>query len=405
MVTFAIACCAQTFKVIHTFTNGTDGGYSYAGLVIDQKGNLYGTANEGGDLNASCPPANRGCGTVFRLAPSESGWEFQTLYAFHGGTEDGQGPYGRVAIGPGRNLYGTTIDGGNSNCPSGCGLVFGLKQATFCPTTACPWEETILYQFQGNSDGFYPSGDLAFGPSGNIYGTTIQGGTFGPGTVYQLNPANGKWTESILHSFTGQYPDGANPYGGVILDDAGRIYSSTLTGGINGSGIVLELVPAGSDWTENILYAFQGGDAGIFPMPGLLLDKSGSLIGATEADGSNNGGTVYSLAPSNGNWNFSALNGLLGIGGSCGPWAKLTMDAAGNIYGTSQGYPPAGDYGYVFKLTPSDNGWKETILHRFTGGTDGEVPYSTLVFDSAGNLYGTTNLGGRGYGVVFEITL
>jgi len=395
---------AQTFKVIHTFTNGADGGYPYAGLAIDGKGNLYGTANQGGNWNATCPPMNEGCGTVFQLTPSKSGWDFQTIYAFQGGLDDGQGPYGRVTIGPDGGLYGTTIDGGNANCPSGCGMVFGLKEPTTCSTAGCPWKENILYAFQGDTDGFYPIGDVTFDPSGNIYGTTTQGGVDGPGTIYELRPSNGKWTENILYNFTGQYPDGGNPYSGVILDKAGNIYSTTLAGGINDGGIVSELTRSGSGWKENILYAFQGSNAGIFPIAGLLLTASGALVGGTEADGANDGGTVYSLTPSNGKWNFAVLNGLAGIGGGCGPWASLIMDAAGSLYGTTQGYPPAGDYGYVFKLSRAGNSWKETILHRFSGGPDGSVPYSTLVFDSAGNLYGTTNLGGSGYGVVFEIT-
>jgi uncharacterized repeat protein (TIGR03803 family) len=141
-----------------------------------------------------------------------------------------------------------------------------------------------------------------------------------------------------------------------------------------------------------------------------MIDRSISrrsipVIGATEGGGTHDGGTVYSLAPSNNGWSLTTFFDIPGPGGDAGPWAKLTMDAAGNLYGTTQGYPPAGDYGTVFKLTHSSKGWKQTILHRFTGGSDGEVPYSTLVFDSKGNLYGTTNLGGTSnYGVVFEIT-
>jgi hypothetical protein len=110
---------AQTFTVIHTFTGGADGGYPYAGLVVDQNGNLYGTANTGG--RGTCPPQNIGCGTVFKLVHSKTGWTFQRLYAFRGGN-DGQGPYGPVTIGPNGNLYGSTVDGGVNNCPSGCGL-------------------------------------------------------------------------------------------------------------------------------------------------------------------------------------------------------------------------------------------------------------------------------------------
>jgi uncharacterized repeat protein (TIGR03803 family) len=390
-----------SFRVIHSFTGGKDGAYPYAGLVIDSSGNLYGTANAGG--RGTCPPQNIGCGTVFKLVRSTSGWVFQVVYAFLGGN-DGQGPYGRVAIGPGGILYGTTIEGGNQACPSGCGTVFGLKLPVTCATKFCPSTETVLYRFKGNSDGFYPTGDLAFDAAGNIYGTTIQGGSVGPGTVYELKPSNGRWTESIPWSLTGG-PDGGNPYSGVILDKAGNIFSTTQAGGANNSGAVFELTRSGSGWRETTVHDFYGASHGVIPQAGLILEKSGNLIGATAAGGLIGGGTVYSLALSKGSWRLATLYNLPGPVGEPGPWAKLTMDAAGNLYGTTQGYPPAGDHGTVFKLTHTSGGWKETILHRFTGGSDGQIPYSTLVFDASGNLYGTTNLGGASnHGVVFEIT-
>jgi uncharacterized repeat protein (TIGR03803 family) len=401
LVLLAPGAAAQNFRVLHTFTGGQDGAYPYAGLVIDKNDNLYGTANLGG--RGSCPPANVGCGTVFKLVHSKSGWTFQRLYAFRGGN-DGQGPYGRVTLRSDGNLYGTTIAGGIQTCPSGCGTVLELRPPiASCQVTPCPWTETVLYRFKGNSDGFYPSGDLAFNPAGNIYGTTTQGGSIGPGTVYELKPSNGKWSESIVWSLTGG-EDGGNPYSGVILDSAGNIFGTAIAGGTNNSGSVFELTSSKSGWTETTLHDFFGVSNGVTPQAGLLLDKSGNLIGATEGDGSNHGGTVYSLTARKGGWSLSTIDALPGPGGDAGPWAKLSMDATGKLYGTTQGYPPAGDYGTVFELTHSSSGWKETILHHFTGGGDGEVPYSTLVFDAKGNLYGTTNLGGSGYGVVFEIT-
>jgi uncharacterized repeat protein (TIGR03803 family) len=391
---------SPSFRVIHDFTGGKDGAYPYAGLIMDQSGNLYGTANAGG--RGTCPPANIGCGTVFKFMRSRSGWVFQVVYAFLGGN-DGQGPYGRVAIGPGGNLYGTTVEGGNSACPSGCGTVFSLKPPATCQTKFCPSTETVLYRFKGNSDGFYPTGDLAFDAAGNLYGTTIQGGSVGPGTVYELKPSKGRWTESILWSLTGN-ADGANPYSGVILDKAGNIFGTTLDGGTNNSGSVFELTHSGSGWSETTLHDFYGNSNGIFPQAGLILEKSGNLIGATSSGGLRGGGTVYSLAPAKGGWKLSTLYNFPGRG-QPGPSDKLTMDAAGNLYGTTQGYPPAGDNGTVFKLTHTSSGWKETLLHRFTGGSDGQVPYSTLVLDSSGHIYGTALLGGKyEYGVVFEIT-
>jgi uncharacterized repeat protein (TIGR03803 family) len=264
------------FRVIHSFTGGKDGAYPYAGLIMDQSGSLYGTANAGG--RGTCPPANIGCGTVFKLVRSKSGWVFQVVYAFLGGN-DGQGPYGRVAIGPGGSLYGTTIEGGSQACPSGCGTVFNLKPVT-CQTKFCASTETVLYRFKGNSDGFYPTGDLAFDAAGNLYGTTTQGGSVGPGIVYELKLSKGSWTESILWNLTGG-EDGGNPYSGVILDAAGNIFSTTLDGGTNNSGSVFKLTHSGSGWSETTLHDFYGSSHGIFPQAGLILEKSGNLIGAT----------------------------------------------------------------------------------------------------------------------------
>jgi len=395
----AQAQASRSFKVIHNFTGGKDGGYPYAGLVIDRAGNLYGTANLGGDLAAQCPPVNQGCGTLFELVRSKAGYSFRVLYAFRGGS-DGQGPYGRVSIGPGGKLYGTTVGGGNQACPGGCGTVFRVSPPENC-IGRCPSDESVLYRFRGGNDAYYPTGDLAFDPMGNIYGTTYLGAN--AGTVYQLTPANGKWTESVLYNFTGQNGTGGNPYSGVVLDSSGNLYGTTLSGGINLAGTVFELSPAGSGWQESTLFDFHSKKNGVSPQGGLMLATSGALIGVTEADGSRDGGTVYKLDRSGSGWKLTTLYGLSGVGGDCGPWAKVIQDAAGNLYGTTQGYVPAGDYGMVFQLTHTSTGWKEIVLHRFSGG-DGEVPYSTLVFDSSGKLYGTTNLGGaHGYGVVFEI--
>jgi len=398
----AILASAQTFTVIHTFTGSADGGYPYAGLVVDQSGNLYGTANVGG--RGTCPPQNIGCGTVFKMAKTKSGWTFQRLYAFRGGN-DGQGPYGPVTLRPDGSLYGSTVDGGNDNCPSGCGLVYVVKPPAASCETACGWTESVLYRFQGNTDGFYPIGAVTFDSAGNLYGTTEQGGSIGPGTVYELKPSGSKWTESIIWNFTGN-DDGGNPYNGVTLDGAGKIFGTTLAGGVNNSGSVFELTRSGHAWTETTVHDFYGSADGIFPLPALIVEKSGKLIGATAAGGTRDGGTVYSLTPSKSGWTLKTLYDLPGPGGEPGPWAKLTMDAAGNLFGTTQGYPPAKDYGTVFKLTHTSSGWKYTLLYHFTGGSDGEVPYSTLVFGPNGKLYGTTQLSenGAGYGTVFEIT-
>jgi uncharacterized repeat protein (TIGR03803 family) len=390
---------AQKFQVLHTFADGADGGYPYTGLIIDAKGNLYGTTNQGGG-SGTCYPAYNGCGTVFELSPSKSRWKFKTLYTFQGG-QDGQGPYGGVMFGPDGSLYGTTVDGGNATCPGGCGSVFNLKPSKQT------WTETVLYDFQGNNDGYYPTGNLAMDSSGNIYGTTYIGGAYGPGIVYELTNSGGNWTENILWNFSGQ-TDGANPQSGVVLGAGGTLYTTTLTGGLNDEGTVDELTESGSTWAEETLYAFQNGDStGINPNAGLLLESTGVLIGATEYGGAHRGGTVFSLTPSGGNWNIAPVYSFRAKTCCAGPAASLIMDATGNLYGTTQASLGV-NYGTVFKLTPKRDHWVRKVLHTFTGGSDGSTPLDALVLDSAGNLYGTTLLGGSpvngGYGVVFEIT-
>jgi uncharacterized repeat protein (TIGR03803 family) len=404
LMLLSLSTYAQTFKVIHTFSDGKDGAYSYAGLTIDSGGNLYGTANQGGNDSSNCFPTNA-CGTVFELSPSTSGWKFKVIYAFHGGTNDGQNPYGAVSLGPKGVLYGATIDGGIPNCPSGCGLAYSLTPPSACITGPCPWTESILYKFNGDTDGFYPAGALTLDSLGNLYGATTQGGTNGPGTVFELTPSGGSWTESIIQNFDGS--DGANPYNGVTLAPTGNLYISTPAGGNNGSGSIVELTPSGGGWSETVVHLFSSTDpGGEIPMAGVLVEPSGALIGVTEYGGSRNDGVVYSLSSSGSAWTLTPLFGL--VGGAQGPWGGLIQDSQGNLYGTTQGGGRDGNLGTVFKLTPTDGGWKETVLHRFTGGADGSLPLCSLVLDSAGNLYGTTNLGGvstnGGYGVIFEIT-
>jgi uncharacterized repeat protein (TIGR03803 family) len=383
------------FRVIHNFTGKKDGGIPYAGLIIDQSGNLYGIAFLGG--RGTCPPENIGCGTVFEMTPSASGWIFKTLYAFLG-NNDGAGPYAPVAIGPDGSLYGTTNQGGNQSCLSGCGVVFRVKPTTTaCPS--CAWTESVLYRFQGGADGFYPLSNVAFDKAGNLYGTTEQGGAGnygGAGTVWELTPSNRGWTKSILYNF---YNDGG-PYSGVMFDHGGNIWGTTyLSNGFYGG--VYQLHQSGSGWTEKSIYSFQGGNHGGGPTA-LILGKSGELIGATNFGGRKGNGTVYSLSSSKGRWTLATLYNFAGPGS--GPWAQPTMDAAGNLYGTTWG-GSNGEEGTVFKLTHSSSGWKQTVLHRFTGGSDGGIPYSAIVFDSHGNLYGTASNGGAfNQGVVFEIT-
>jgi uncharacterized repeat protein (TIGR03803 family) len=401
---------AQTFNLIHTFTGGADGSGPEAGLTVDAAGNLYGTATYGGSQNCDL-----GCGTVFKLEAKNGNWVGTTLFSFQGGSDSAY-PAARVVFGPDGTLYGTTSGKPGGYCTEGCGTVFRLQPpASFCRSITCPWTKTTLYTFTGYTDGRSPQGgDLAFDRSGNIYGTTPVGGTLGQGVVFELTHSNGGWTESVLYSFTGM-SDGGRPEGGVILDSAGNLYGTTYAGGIvniqqdnYGYGTIFELTPAGSGWTENVLYAFTGvGSNGQNPAAGLTWDGAGSFYGTTAQGGGGNCsgsgvgcGTVFHGL---GYTIYSFPDGGSEYAVPTGPQAPVTLDAAGNIYGTTL---QDGSYsaGNVFELTAGQ--YVYTSLYNFNEEVyDGNYPISNVTFDSSGNMYGTTSQGGRyGAGVVWEIT-
>jgi uncharacterized repeat protein (TIGR03803 family) len=258
----------------------------------------------------------------------------------------------------------------------------------------------VLYRFAGGSDGAYPIGQLVFDPSGDIYGTTFDYLQFGSlGTVFELTPSGGGWTKSNVHRFDGS--DGQYPTAGLIFDQSGNLYGTTYYGGTHGYGAVYQLTPSGSGWTENLLYSFQNGNDGADVAAGLTFDNSGNLYGATSAGGSGGGGTVFELTSSGGHW---TPNVIYSFAGSGGPASSLVMDTAGNLYGTTvqDGAYRAGN---VFKLTSSGGGWTYTDLYDFTGGSDGANPFGGVTLDANGNLYGTTESGGaNGAGVIWEIT-
>jgi len=387
---------AQTYQVIYNFTGGNDGGYPSTGLTIDGAGNIYGTAFGGG---AS------GYGTVFSLNNDGAGWTLLPLYAFSAGS-DGAGPSGSIVIGPDGALYGPTASGGGGPCVRsngyrGCGTIYKLRPPARAPATVIfNWSSTVMHRFS-STDGSYPQGELTFDGAGNIYGTAVDGGA-GWGLIYELVSSGGGWTQNILYQAQGRH-DGGYPFGGVIFDNSGNLYGVFSQNGPYNYGAVYELSPSGSGWTERTLHGFTfSGNDGAYPQGGLMFDNSGNLLGSTVHD-VNGGGNVFELEPSGGGWSYNLLYGLTG-GIGLGPYDKLTMDASGNLYGTTYGDGRYG-YGSVFKLTHSHGGWTYTTLHDFTGGSDGENPACRLVFDSAGNLYGTAVGGGANhYGVIFRIT-
>jgi uncharacterized repeat protein (TIGR03803 family) len=370
------AAQAQTFSVIYSFTGGNDGAVPYNGFVADGK-TFYGTASAGG---AS------GDGVVFKI--NTSGVE-TVLHSFSGGA-DGATPWGQLLRAKHGVIYGTTTGGGNS----GAGTVFEIQGDT----------ENVLYSFSGGADGATPLSGLAQDAAGNLYGTTSAGGANGNGAVFELiapTKKGGAWTETVLYSF-GAAPDGATPYAGVSFDAAGNLYGTTSAGGAYGYGIVFQLVAANS-WSENILHNFQNGDDGAVPYAGLIADKSGNFYGAATEGGSNGGGTVYELTPSDGTWNFNVIYSVPGWGVS-GTFRNVLLDSSGNLYATTH-CDGANDAGTVYELSHRDGTWNYTLLYTFTGGDDGLYSVSDLVLND-GKLYGTTLYGGENNnGVVYEVTI
>jgi uncharacterized repeat protein (TIGR03803 family) len=380
------AAHAQSFQVIYSFVGFTDGARPYAGLTIDAGGNLYGTTYAGHE--------GVNWGGVYELQRGMTGFNFHVLTVFDGTLSS------RVVFGSDHRLYGTSP---NNIAGYYYGYVYSVTSpiSVSCHITFCPWTGAPIYHFSGGADGSDPTfGALLFDHAGNMYDTTAAGGS-GNGVVYEMMRSGSGWTEQPLYAFSGS-PDGATPFAGLIFDNAGNLYGTTTTGGLNGFGTVFELSPPGSGWTEQVLYNFQGGSDGSFPTGGLAFDQSGNLYGSTNKGGMGGGGTVFQLTPSGGSWTYSLLYSFTGSTG-CGPFSDLGFDGAGNLYGTTL-CDGASNAGNVFKLTPSGGSWTYSSLHDFTNGSDGGYPRSNVTFDTAGNLYGTASRGGRGVGVVWEIT-
>lgn len=391
-VVFALAAVlvpavyAQTEQTLYNFSGYADGGNPLSSLVMDASGNLYGTTFVAGP---------NGAGEVFELSPDTSGgWTESVLYSFTGGA-DGANPYqADVIFDKAGNLYGTTVGGGAHNL----GVVFELTP------TANGWSESVLYSFAGGNDGANPYAGLVLDPAGDLFGTTNGGGAHGYGTVFWLKHSNGKWTEKVIHTF--DLTTGNGPLGGLVFDRRGDLFGTTQGGGASGAGVVFGLQRSkGNTWTARVLYSFTGGADGSFPYTErLIFDGAGNLYGTTEAGGVNNFGVVFRLSPSSRGWKERVLYKFTGVV-EANPYSGLIMDGSGNLYGTCASGDGETTVGSVFELTPTAGGtYTERDLHLFTRG-DGEFPEAALLLDKAGNLYGTTLLGGTGnMGVVFEVS-
>jgi uncharacterized repeat protein (TIGR03803 family) len=314
------------------------------------------------------------------------------LYNFCSQSNCSDGEYSSAALvsdGAG-NLYGTS-DGGS---PGG-GTVFELS-----PDGDGSWNETVLYNFclavVGCTDGSGPT-NVILDRAGNLYGTTTDGGAYGYGAVFELSLVGANWTEKVLHSFAAG-GDGAYPSAGVIMDSAGNLYGTNIE-------VVYELSPAGGDWTEQTIY-----NVGSYAP--LTIDSAGNIFGVTSGPSAH---TVFELSPNGkGGWNPAILHTFCGIPkDGCSPKGPLVFDGAGNIYGTTTS-GGVKNLGTVYKLSPVTEGknkgtWTEKILYTFQGGKNAEYPEAGIVFDAAGNIYGTTEHGGKddavyeGAGTIYEL--
>jgi len=402
-------------KVLYRFNGGTDGAIPSSGLV-DAAGNLYGTTAAGGNLSDCTQYYGQGCGVIFELTLTHGKWKETVLYAFQGvgseGVKDGQNPMGGLVFDAAGNIYGTTYEGGTSTACTGlpgCGTVFELS-----PKGDGSWTETVLYSFQNGSDGALPSG-ITMDGSGNLYGTTIAGGSAGRGTVWELSPPQhkgGRWRETTIYPFQ-DFEIAANP--GLVFDGKGNLYGSwyQLYSCYPGCGVAYELKRTGKSWQETDLFDFSGGGNGGEPMAGVILDSKGNLYG-TGDEGGNNQGIAFELTRSGNQWTEVILYTFCSQNNCADgayPQAPLVFDQSGNLYGTTQaggtGCSFNSSCGVVFKLTPGKFGWTETVLHNFKGSPDGSNPVQGVIFDKAGNMYGTTPNGGEtsgNFGTVFELT-
>jgi len=271
----------------------------------------------------------------------------------------------------------------------------------------------VIYNFTGGADGSVPDWGLILDTSGNLYGTTAAGGTSGNGAVFKLTKnSDGSWTETLLYSFAGD-ADGATPYARVTFDPSGNLYGTTQYGGGYSAGIVFQLVPnSDGTWTENVLYSFTGGSDGANPWAGVTLDAAGTLYGTTTGGGTQSMGVVYNLTPnSNGTWTYDVLHSFAGGNDGSYPWWNLIFDTAGNLWGVAAAggkticntWAGSG-CGVIFELTPqSDGSWKEQVIFDFD--THQFLPVGPVIFDSAGRLYGATQGWYGNFGNVFKLTL
>jgi uncharacterized repeat protein (TIGR03803 family) len=358
--------------VVYAFPGAAPGQYPYnAGILVGSDGLLYGMTFYGGKF---------GHGVVYDL---DGGGNEKVMYNFAVLTANGFGqPTGTLIRDSTGNLYGTTFSG-PAEVGYGNGVVFKLNDSG---------HSTVLHNFSGGPDGGDPYGGVVLDSNGSLYGTASGGGASGAGVVFKIDAHS---NETVLYSFTGG-ADGSYPLGSLIRDSKGNLYGTTNGGGVSGAGVVFKIDPLGN---ETVLYSFTGGADGAYPLGGITRDWKGNLYGTTNQGGASGAGVVFKIDVSGNETVVYSFTG--GADGAYPQWVQLARDSAGNLYGTTAG-GGASNVGVVFKVDTSGN---ETVLHAFTGGSDGANPLVGVTFGPGGRLYGTTAFGGQtNAGVAFQVT-
>lgn len=326
-------------------------------------------------------------------------WAASTTKLVYSFAGNGDGEYTdtELVMDSAGNLYGTSVQGGIF----GGGTVFQVTPSGV---------HTVLYDFTGGADGGEPYKGVTLDAQGNLYGTAVTGGggscEGGCGVVFKLTNSGGTWTQSVIHTFTGS--DGSGPGSPVAIDKHGNVYGTTPTGGANGVGVVYQLrSDATGNWKLRVIHTFTGGSDGSGGSASrLLIGPAGNLYGVCTVGGVNGFGTVFEMHPNQGKWLFTTLYAFKDSPDAALPYGGLIFDKQGNLYGTTY-YAGVNDLGTVYKLTHTNGTWTESVLYSFKGGADGASPISSLVADAAGNLYGTTSEGGAaacGCGVIFKMS-
>lgn len=339
-----------------------------------------------------------GCGTVDRLTPSQGAWTSRTLWTFTCGA-DGKNPHGGVTLDAAGDIFGTTVAGGSGGIcvGDGCGVVYRI---------AARGGFRVIYNFTGGNDGFGPGNPVALDTHGNIYGDAPDGGAHGVGVVYQLSYRRGSWKQKVIHAFTGRDDGAVGSLGPLLVDSAGDIFGVTEIGGFHQAGNAFKITPnANGTWTFTVLYAFKGAPDAAFPYGGLISDASGDLYGTTYYGGTSGNGAVYELMPrSSGRYAERVLYSFSGGADGGNPTTTLMFDSAGDLVGTTTAGGGSCGCGVIFKLDHVTG--LESVLHTFgSSRTDGQSPLYGLTADTNGDLFTATVGGGSfGQGAVFGMS-